>query len=103
MTTTPSVEEGAEAVSVETSTTSVEAAPVSEVEVKRQQLLKRREELINKREAIKQQMQELEKQYRSGVLSDMEYDRQFAALLRQAVQIRRELTEVEEELMLLAQ
>ncbi len=103
VTTTPSVEEGAEAVSVETSTTSVEAAPVSEVEVKRQQLLKRREELINKREAIKQQMQELEKQYRSGVLSDMEYDRQFAALLRQAVQIRRELTEVEEELMLLAQ
>ncbi|MGQ4832896.1 MAG: hypothetical protein ACP6IS_03225 [Candidatus Asgardarchaeia archaeon] len=76
-----------------------EVPPSPEVESKRQQLLKRREELIQRREAIKQQMQELEKQYRSGVLSDMEYDRQFAALLRQAVQIRRELSEVEEELM----
>jgi len=73
--------------------------PTPELEEKRQELLKRRDELIRQREEIKMQMQELEKQYNSGVISAVEYDRQFAALLRQAVQIRRELSAVEEELM----
>ncbi|MCD6514821.1 MAG: hypothetical protein J7L07_07845 [Candidatus Odinarchaeota archaeon] len=99
LTAKPAPEEVAVPAEITTEPTVAVTVPAHELEEKKQELLKRRDELIRQREEIKMQMQELEKQYNSGVISAVEYDRQFAALLRQAVQIRRELSAVEEELM----
>ena len=59
------------------------------------ELEKKREELIKRREAIKKEIAKLDERYANGEITAQQRDREYGKLLREAVRIRREISEIE--------
>ena len=88
----PPSESSAEAASVESAKA---VAVVEEKSKERIELEKKREELIKRREEIKKEIAKLDEKYANGEITAQQRDREYGKLLREAVRIRREISEIE--------
>jgi len=75
---------------------SAKAVAVSEEKSKeRIELERKREELMKRREEIKKEIAKLDEKYANGEITAQQRDREYGKLLREAVRIRREISEIE--------
>jgi len=88
----PPGETSTETASTEPATT---VAVVEEKSKERVELEKKREELIKRREEIKKEIAKLDEKYANGEITAQQRDREYGKLLREAVRIRREISEIE--------